>query len=92
MALGVGDAFRDVDLLAEALDDGLSGRRRLGMYRWHVMDPIRFAEKLRVTIQALGWRAPLEGQKRYLPSRTTSPARRSGTRRSRTRPPRRYRI
>jgi flavin-dependent dehydrogenase len=30
MALGVGDAFRDVDLLAEALDDGLSGRRPLG--------------------------------------------------------------
>jgi hypothetical protein len=37
------------------------------MYRWNVMDPIRFAEKLRVTIQALGWRTPLEGQKRYLP-------------------------
>jgi len=37
------------------------------MYRWHVMDRIRFAEKLRVTIQALGWRSPLEGQKRYLP-------------------------
>jgi hypothetical protein len=37
------------------------------MYRWHVMDPIRFAEKLRVTIQALGWRSLLEGQKRYLP-------------------------
>jgi hypothetical protein len=42
-------------------------RQHMGMYRWHVMDPIRFAEKLRVTIQALGWRAPLEGQKRYLP-------------------------
>jgi hypothetical protein len=31
------------------------------------MDPIRFAERPRVTIQALGWRTPLEGQKRYLP-------------------------
>ncbi len=31
------------------------------------MDPIRFSEKLRVTIQALGWRSSLEGQKRYLP-------------------------
>jgi flavin-dependent dehydrogenase len=30
MALGVGDAFRDVDLLAEALDEGLSGQRPLG--------------------------------------------------------------
>jgi hypothetical protein len=48
--------------------DGLyRSQQRFGMYRWHVMDPIRFAEKLRVTIQALGWRAPLEGQKRYLP-------------------------
>ena len=25
------------------------------LYRWHVMDPIRFEENLRVTIQALGW-------------------------------------
>ena len=29
---------------------------RFGMYRWHVMDPIRFEENLQVTIQALGWR------------------------------------
>ncbi len=27
-----------------------------GMYRWHVVDPIRFQQDLRVTIQALGWR------------------------------------
>jgi hypothetical protein len=48
--------------------DGLyRSQQRFGMYRWHVMDPIRFAEQLRVTIQALGWRTPLEGQKRYLP-------------------------
>jgi len=26
-----------------------------GMYRWHIMDPIRFEKNLRVTIQALGW-------------------------------------
>ena len=26
------------------------------MYRWHIMDPIRFEQDLRVTIQALGWR------------------------------------
>lgn len=36
---------------------------RHGMYRWHVMDPIRFKEDLKVTIQALGWR---DGG-RYLP-------------------------
>jgi hypothetical protein len=33
------------------------------MYRWHIMDPIRFHEDLRVTIQALGWRSG----RRYLP-------------------------
>ena len=33
------------------------------MYRWHVMDPIRFASDLRVTVQALGWRS----RRRYLP-------------------------
>jgi hypothetical protein len=25
------------------------------LYRWHIMDPIRFEEDLRVTMQALGW-------------------------------------
>ncbi len=28
---------------------------KFGLYRWHVMDPIRFRQDLRVTIQALGW-------------------------------------
>ena len=37
------------------------------MYRWHVMDPIRFEEDLRVTIQALGWRSTMGSQGRYLP-------------------------
>jgi hypothetical protein len=50
------------------IPDGLNrSQQRFGMYRWHVMDPIRFKEQLRVTIQALGWRAPLEGKARYLP-------------------------
>ncbi|MDP6509002.1 MAG: DUF2961 domain-containing protein [Chloroflexota bacterium] len=39
--------------------------QRFSMYRWHVMDPIRFAEDLRVTIQALGWRT--DPDRRYLP-------------------------
>lgn len=44
--------------------DGLyRANQRFGMYRWHVMDPIRFDEDLKVTIQALGWRS--EG--RYFP-------------------------
>jgi hypothetical protein len=47
--------------------DGLyRSQMRFGMYRWHVMDPIRFADDLRVTIQALGWRAQRDGQRRYL--------------------------
>jgi hypothetical protein len=48
--------------------DGLyRSQQRFGLYRWHVMDPIRFREELRVTIQALGWRSSLNGQRRYLP-------------------------
>jgi hypothetical protein len=44
--------------------DGLyNSQQRFGMYRWHIMDPIRFEENLRVTIQALGWRS----EQRYLP-------------------------
>ncbi|MBM3188115.1 MAG: DUF2961 domain-containing protein [Chloroflexi bacterium] len=26
-----------------------------GLYRWHIMDPIRFQKDLKVTMQALGW-------------------------------------
>ncbi len=39
--------------------------RRFAMYRFHVMDPVRFRRRLRVTIQALGWRNRPE--RRYLP-------------------------
>jgi hypothetical protein len=37
--------------------------QRFGLYRWHVMDPVRFEKDLKVTIQALGWRSG----GRYLP-------------------------
>jgi len=40
---------------------------RFGMYRWHVMDPIRFQQEVRVTIQALGWWAEPEEPLRYRP-------------------------
>lgn len=44
--------------------DGLyQSQTRFGLYRWHIMDPIRFEQDLRVTIQALGWRQ----DRRYLP-------------------------
>lgn len=38
-------------------------QQRFGLYRWHITDPIRFQQDLRVTIQALGWRSG----HRYLP-------------------------
>ena len=44
--------------------DGVyNSQQRFGLYRWHIMDPIRFEKDLRVTIQALGWRSG----GRYLP-------------------------
>jgi hypothetical protein len=53
--------------------DGVYGsQQRFGMYRWHVLDPIRFRSRLRVTIQALGWRpSKKDGMSghRYLPLR-----------------------
>jgi hypothetical protein len=46
--------------------DGLyESQQRFGLYRWHIMDPIRFEKNLKVTIQALGWRGDVNG--RYLP-------------------------
>jgi len=45
--------------------DGLyRSQQRFGLYRWHIMDPIRFEKDLRVTIQALYWRV---GGGPYLP-------------------------
>ena len=31
--------------------------QRFGLYRWHIMDPVRFEKNLKVTIQDLGWRS-----------------------------------
>ncbi len=46
--------------------DGVySSQQRFGMYRWHIPDPIRFEQRLKVTMQALGWRTDKE--RRYLP-------------------------
>lgn len=36
---------------------------RFGLYRWHIADPVYFAEELRITVQALDWRSG----GRYLP-------------------------
>lgn len=44
--------------------DGLyRSQMRFSLYRWHIMDPIRFHTDIKVTIQALGWR----NDGRYLP-------------------------
>jgi hypothetical protein len=44
--------------------DGVyQSQMRFGLYRWHITDPVRFRNDLRVTIQALGWRSG----HRYLP-------------------------
>lgn len=45
-------------------DGTYQSQQRFGLYRWHIMDPIRFDEDLKVTIQALGWRS----YGRYLPN------------------------
>ncbi len=46
--------------------DGLyRSQQRFGLYRWHITDPVWFESRLRVTIQALGWRSG----GRYLPLR-----------------------
>lgn len=40
--------------------DGLyKSQQRFGLYRWHVSDPVRFEEDIKITIQALGWRQRL---------------------------------
>jgi len=44
-------------------DGTYNSQHRHAMYRWHIKDPIRFENDLKVTIQALGWRS--EG--RYYP-------------------------
>ena len=46
-------------------DGTYQANTRFSMYRWHIADPIRFDEDLKVTIQALGWMR--DG--RYLPLR-----------------------
>jgi hypothetical protein len=44
-------------------DGFYNSQQRFALYRWHIMDPVRFEKDLRVTIQALGW----QSGGRYLP-------------------------
>jgi hypothetical protein len=44
--------------LAQVLrpDGTYRSQQRFGLYRWHIMDPVRFDSDLKITIQDLGWR------------------------------------
>jgi hypothetical protein len=47
-------------------DGTYNSQQRFGLYRWHIMDPIRFEKDLKITILDLGWR---HGG-RYLPQQS----------------------
>jgi len=47
-------------------DGTYKSQQRFGLYRWHIMDPVRFNKDLKITIQDLGWRH--DG--RYLPQQS----------------------
>ena len=47
-------------------DGTYRSQQRFGLYRWHILDPIRFEKDLKVTIQDLGWRSG----GRYLPQQS----------------------
>ncbi|MDN5688165.1 MAG: DUF2961 domain-containing protein [Brachybacterium sp.] len=50
--------------------DGFSAsQQRFGLYRWHLPDPIRFRQRLRVSVQALGFQRPVDDLVRYKPLR-----------------------
>jgi hypothetical protein len=36
-------------------DGHYNAMQRFGLYRWHIMDPVRFESDLKITIQDLGW-------------------------------------
>ncbi len=47
--------------------DGMyTAQQRFGLYRWHIVDPVRFEKELKITIQDLGWRSG----GRYLPQQS----------------------
>jgi hypothetical protein len=53
--------------MPQAIDDGgfRNSQPRFGLYRFHVVDAIRFCSGIRATVQALGWRP----NRTYLPLR-----------------------
>ena len=57
----VAKAYGDYGTKETRMDNSLGNRH--SMYRFHLMDPIRFQTDLKICIQALGWRS----ESRYLP-------------------------
>lgn len=52
-------------------DGTYRSQQRFGMYRWHVMDPVRFRKRIKVTVQDLGWIPGLkEDDRKYLPQQS----------------------
>ncbi|MCI6635438.1 MAG: DUF2961 domain-containing protein, partial [Clostridiales bacterium] len=43
-------------MIPNQTDNVYKANKRFSLYRWHITDPISFADECRVTIQALGWR------------------------------------
>lgn len=41
------------------------------MYRWHIMEPVRFTKDLKITMQDLGWKNPFPPDKTYLAQRSS---------------------
>ncbi len=54
-AWGFGDTFSTAFLGYPLWKREEGGVPKHGLYRWHIMDPIRFDQSLKVSIQALGW-------------------------------------
>ena len=58
--------------LVQALpaDRAYRAGQRFGLYRWHLTDPVRFRERLKVTVQCLGWHPDDDrATRRYQPRR-----------------------
>ena len=47
-------------------DGTYKSQQRFGLYRWHILDPVRFEKDLKVTMQDLGW----SKGGRYLPQKS----------------------
>ena len=63
-------------VLGDARDDTSGGHRFVGMYRWHLSDPIPFRRSLRVCVQQIGTARFVSGQEAEFEAfrRTTIPA------------------